>query len=254
MHTGGRCVLRFEKHPTCRRRQPTACSTMLPIARGLWRPGQQEDLPRAAVPLPKRVRQLRYAVWLGSAGEYQRASAAAAAVALPSTRPRPAPYPPPSPLPSFLPPNVAIVGYARTALTNAQLRERLRPRLQGSDDEVGGRGPGTGVRRRGAGRRCLLCSCIRSTRMLHPSAALAQPARLLTRTPPLFIHARRWAASWSGAPTCRAGTTGPRAGAAWRPRSTRVRRARASAATPAAGCTTWRCRPACTLRSARGSR
>lgn len=36
---------------------------------------------------------------------------------------------------SFLPRNVAIIGYARTALTDQQLRDKLRPRLKGSERE-----------------------------------------------------------------------------------------------------------------------
>ncbi len=43
--------------------------------------------------------------------------------------------PSPDPAPSFLPRNVAIIGYARTQLTNQQLRDKLRPRLKGSDKE-----------------------------------------------------------------------------------------------------------------------
>ena len=41
----------------------------------------------------------------------------------------------PSTSPSFLPRNVAIIGYARTQLTDQQLRDKLRPRLTGSDKE-----------------------------------------------------------------------------------------------------------------------
>lgn len=39
------------------------------------------------------------------------------------------------PLPSFLPRNVAIIGYARTQLTDQQLRDKLRPRLKGSHQD-----------------------------------------------------------------------------------------------------------------------
>lgn len=36
---------------------------------------------------------------------------------------------------SFLPDNVSIIGYARSPLTDQQLRDKLRPRLEGSDKE-----------------------------------------------------------------------------------------------------------------------
>ena len=39
------------------------------------------------------------------------------------------------PLPSFLPRNVAIIGYARTQLTDQQLRDKVRPRLKGSHQD-----------------------------------------------------------------------------------------------------------------------
>lgn len=54
----------------------------------------------------------------------------------PSPLPRPVwPRPPPAPC-SFLPRNVAIIGYARTPLTDEQLREKLAPRLAGGASEV----------------------------------------------------------------------------------------------------------------------
>lgn len=39
-------------------------------------------------------------------------------------------------LSSFLPRKVAIIGYARTQMSDEQLRTKLRPRLKGSEKEV----------------------------------------------------------------------------------------------------------------------
>ena len=123
---------------------PPLPSAAVPCRR-LWRPGQQEDLPRPAVSVLQWVSAGATPNGLPHDAHPSRKRFHLS----PTSRPRPSL--PPACLPlclrtttrthatacSFLPRNVSIIGYSRTAMTSQQLRDKLRPRLDGNDLEVG---------------------------------------------------------------------------------------------------------------------
>lgn len=125
------------------------------VQRGLWRHRPPSPPPPALPPIPSQPARLAGASGdLASKKTYPALyflfshGCAAAAARLQGRRaaccrrrhaqPSFLPSPPPFPLPprSFLPRDVAIIGYARSPLTDEQLRERLRPRLGSNTEEV----------------------------------------------------------------------------------------------------------------------
>jgi hypothetical protein len=144
---------------------------------------------------------------------------------------------------SFLPRNVAIIGYARTQLTDEELRAKLRPRLEGGSNEVD--------------KFLELCTYVQGGPPSLFPLSWGGMSAITNKLCSIVCAALIAAVGEHCTPNSRVcalqgSTMATRVGRRWTPRSTHARLS--TTAAPWAASTTWRCRPPSTPKSAPASR